>query len=145
MRRSGGFSLVEILVALAIFGVVSAAAYTVMISSLQRDSDNRVRAQALASTDAWLDRFRAKSLDFTYFTSKPTYDYGYDYSADSVISNAGDPNKDEVNREWQPFRFEVQTVTYLTSPVIWQVNVRTYYKQAGGKEGNVDISTLVRQ
>ena len=147
MKRSKtkGFSLIEVLAALAIFGIVSAAAYTVMISSMQHNSDNRVRTQALASTDTWLDRFRAKSLAFSYFTSKQSYGYGYDYSADSIISNAADPNKGQINGEWQPFKFEVQTVSFLTNPAIWQVNIRAYYKEAGGEEGHVDISTLVQQ
>ena len=76
MRTRRGFSLIEVLIALVVVTVVSFAAVTTMVSSMRHNADNRVRSQAVAATEAWMDRFRSRSLPFNYFSTPRTYDYG---------------------------------------------------------------------
>jgi len=144
VRTRKGFSLIEVLIALVVVTIVSFAAVTTMVSSMRHNADNRVRSQAVAATEAWMDRFRSRSLPFNYFATSRTYDYGYDYTSDSVFTAAGDPNFAEIAQEWGRFKFVVKTEAYSTNPIIWRVLVTGYYKKRGG-EGRVELVSLVRQ
>lgn len=144
MNTRRGFSLIEVLIALIVVAVVSFAAVTTMVSSMRHNAENRVRTQAVAATEAWVDRFRSRSLPFNYFSNQRTYDYGYDYTSDPVFTASGDPNFAEIAQEWSRFKFVVKTEPYSTNPVIWRVLVTGYYKERGG-EGRVELVTLVRQ
>lgn len=144
MRRRG-LTIVEVLVALAVLGVVAGAFAASLISSMRMNTDDRVRARAVAAAESWLDRFRAKTLDFATFTAGKSYDYGYNYAGDSVFVAAGDPNPTVLNREWGNFRFYVQTAAFSTSPQVWTVTTTTYYRITGGGERSFVLSTLVSQ
>ena len=145
MRRRKGLTLVEILVALVVLSIIGAVVATALISNMRLNAEGRVREQALAATQTWLDRFRAKTLDFSAFQSGQTYDYGYDYASDPTFIAAGDPNPTILNSEWGPFKFEVKTETYITSPLIWRVRITTYYRKPGGGEGRYQVETLIAQ
>jgi prepilin-type N-terminal cleavage/methylation domain-containing protein len=146
MKAKQGFTLIETLIALAVIGAISAVTITAMTSSLRQNSTNRAKVQAVAAAEAWLDRFRSKSLDYTLFTTAKTYAYGYDYSADSTFVAAADTNAAALNSEWKPFSFIVQATAYTTNPVValWQIKVTTTYRAAGG-ESNFVVNTLVKQ
>lgn len=145
MRRSRGLTLVEVLIALLVLGLVVGAFTTTVVSSLRINSDDRIRARAIAAAETWLDRFRAKSLDFNAFTTAQSYPYGYDYANDPTFVAAGDPNPEVLNQEWGPFRFTVQTRSFSTSPQVWTVTVTTFYRKTGGGEASFVLSTLVYQ
>lgn len=143
--RSRGLTLIEILVALAVLGLITGAFTFSVVSSLRSNSDDRVRQKALAAAESWLDRFRAKSLDFNAFATAVTYDYGYNYAADSTFVAAGDPDPSVLNQEWGSFKFTVKTRPFSTSPIVWTVTVTTYYRKTGGGEASFVLSTLVNQ
>ncbi|GAB5602136.1 hypothetical protein FJNA_06610 [Thermus sp. FJN-A] len=145
MRRSHGLTLIETLIALAVLGLVAGAFTTSVVSSLRMNSDDRIRARAIAAAETWLDRFRAKSLDFTAFITAQSYPYGYDYAGDPVFVAAGDPNPAVLNQEWGPFRFTVRTRSFSSSPQVWTVTVTTFYRKTGGGEASFVLSTLVYQ
>jgi len=144
-RESIGLTLVEVLIALVVIAILVAASVPIIISSMQSSADNRIRAQAVAATEVWLDRFRAKSLDFSTFSSGIDYPYGYDFGTDAVFVAAADPNPAALNAEWQPFSFRVRTATFTTDPLIWRVDVTTTYRRVSGGEASFDVSTLIDQ
>ncbi|HGY10636.1 MAG TPA: prepilin-type N-terminal cleavage/methylation domain-containing protein [Oceanithermus profundus] len=144
MRHPSGFSLIEVLIALFVVTVVSFAAVTTMVSSIRHNADNRVRSQAVAASEAWMDRFRSRSLPFNYFTTARTFDYGYGYTGDPVFTASGDPNLSEIASEWGRFKFVVDTQLYSSAPIVWRVRVTGYFKKRGG-EGHVELVSLVRQ
>ena len=145
MTRRDGLTLVEVMVALVMISIICMISGAFFIDSIQTDADSRNRIQAIAASEGWLDRFRAKSLDFTYFATKQSYPYNYDYASDAQITNASDINKQQVNTEWQAYEFDVQANLYRSDPVIWRIDLTTTYRRAGSEEGNVKVSTLVRQ
>lgn len=140
-----GLTIIELLIALLILGVVTAATTPILITTMRVNADNRVRAQAVAATEIWLDRFRAKSLDFATFSSGVTYDYGYDYGADPTFVAAGDPDPAALNAEWQDYSFTVETETFTTNPLLWRVVVETRYNRTGSKESSLNVTTIVEQ
>ena len=140
-----GLTIVEVLIALVIVGVVTAATVPILISTIRNSSDNRVRAQAVAATEAWLDRFRSKSLDFAHFQGEMTYPYGYDFGADPVFVAAADPDPAALNAEWEDYSFSVTTEVFASSPLLWRVIVETRYESAFGQEGTLDVSTIIEQ
>lgn len=144
MERKG-LTLIETLVALAVLGLITGAFTLSVVSSMRSNSDDRVRQRALAAAESWLDRFRAKSLDFNAFTTPRTFDYGYNYAADSTFVAAGDPDPSVLNQEWGSFKFTVVTRAFSTDPLVWTVTVTTYYRRTGGGEGNFVLSTLINQ
>ena len=145
MNRRRGLTLIEILVALAVLSLIGGVVATALIANMRLNTEGRVREQALAATQTWLDRFRAKTLDFTAFESGASYDYGYDYASDPTFVAAGDPNPAILNSEWGPFRFEVKTERYMDAPLIWRVRVTTYFRRPGGSEGRYQVETLIAQ
>ncbi len=144
MNARRGFSLVEVLIALVVVTVVSFAAVTTMVSSMRHNADNRVRTQAVAAGEAWMDRFRSHSLPFNFFSTQRSYDYGYDYTNDPVFTASGDPNFAELAQAWSRFKFEVKAEPYSTSPIVWRVLIKGFYKKRGG-EGHVELVSLIRQ
>lgn len=143
--RLHGLSLVEVLVSLVILGLVTAVTVPLLINTMQSNADNRERAQAVAASEVWLDRFRSKSLDFSTFAGGLDYPFEYDFGADPIFVAAGDPDPAALNSEWGPFSFTVSTETFATSPLIWRVDVETRYLRATGQEGVLNVSTLVEQ
>lgn len=144
-RGRGGLTIIEVLIALAIFAIVTAATVPVLITTMRSNSDNRVRAQAVAAADVWLDRFRAKSLNFSHFSGLVSYPFEYDYGADPIFVAAADPDPEALNREWQSYKFDVNTSTFSTDPLVWRVELRTYYRTSNGSEANFDVATLIEQ
>lgn len=142
---TGGVTLIEVLIALTIIAIVTGATVPMMITSMRSSADNRVRAQAVAATEVWLDRFRAKSLDFGTFSATVSYPYGYDYGADPTFVAAGDPDPAALNAEWQPYSFTVETQTFTTSPLLWRVIVETRYQGTAGQEGALNVTTIIEQ
>lgn len=145
MRRAYGVTLVEVLLAFAILGLVVGAFTSTVVSSLRMNSDDRIRTKAIAAAEVWLDRFRAKSLDFTAFIDAREYGYGYDYAGDSTFVAAGDPDPSVLNQEWGPFRFRVEARSFSSSPQVWTVTVTTWYRKTGGGESSFVLSTLISQ
>ena len=145
LRQRRGLTIIEVLIALAIFGIITAATVPVLITTMRSNSDNRVRAQAVAAADVWLDRFRAKSLDFSHFSGGTTYPYGYDYGADPTFVAAADPDPGALNAEWQRYKFDVGTSAFSTDPLVWRVELRTYYHTSNGSEAGFDVATLIEQ
>ncbi len=145
MRRAQGLTLVEILIALLILSFIGGVIATALISNIRLNADGRTREQAIAAASTWIDRFKAKTLDFGHFTGGVTYDYGYAYSTDSTFVAAGDPDPAALDREWGPFKFVVTTEKVVENPAIWRVRVVTYYRRAGGGEGSFAVETLIKQ
>ncbi len=145
MKNARGLTLVEILIALLILSFIGGVIATALISNIRLNADGRIREQAIAAANTWIDRFKAKTLDFSKFSSGKTYDYGYDYANDSTFVAAGDPNPTALNDEWSKFKFYVKTSQFVSKPVIWRVRVVTYYRRAGGGEGHFAVETLIRQ
>lgn len=145
MRSTKGLTLIEVLIAIVIVSLVAGITASFFISSMRNNADNRIREQALVATQSWLDRFRAKSLNFGYFQDAKTYDYGYNYASDSNLVDPSDPNKAQLNTQWQPFKFTVETTPIYTDPLIWRVDVKTYYHSQNGREASLEFDTLVSQ
>ena len=147
-KRTGGFTITEVLIALGILTVVSLASLGPMVTSIRANGDNRTRAQAVIAANIWLDRFRGKTLDFTTFQTAKAYGYEYDYSSDPQYSATGDPNLAKTNTELQAFKYNITTTpfTSTSSTPVWKVTVVTTYKsRSQGGESNFTLSTLTQQ
>ncbi len=142
MKHNNAFSLLEMLLALVIIAMISFAVSTTVLSGSRSNADNRIRTQALAAADAWMDRFRSYSLPFNYYVGGKSYGYGYDYAQDPTITASGDINAAEVNGEWSNFRFFIQTFQLSTNPVLWRIEVTTYYRKKAGGEANIKLVTI---
>jgi len=142
MRKSRGFSLMEVIMALFIIAIISFAVSTTMLSGSRSNANNRERTRAVAAAEAWIERFRSYSLPFNAFTGGLDYDYGYDYTSDSIITASGDPNIAEITKEWGDFRFHVQTTQFSSDPVLWRIEVTAYYKKKGGGEEDIRLVTI---
>jgi len=142
MKNSRAFSLMEVILALLIIAIISFAVSTTMLSGSRSNANNRERMRAVAAAEAWLDRFRSYSLPFNAFVSGRSYNYGYDYTADPVITASGDPNIAEITKEWGSYKFYVQTYQYSSNPVLWRISVTVYYKKKGGGEENIQLVTI---
>jgi prepilin-type N-terminal cleavage/methylation domain-containing protein len=152
MKNTHGFTIAEVLIALAVLTVVSLASLGPMITSMRANGDNRTRAQAINAANIWLDRFRGKTLNFANFSSAQNYGYNYDYASDSNFTAANDTSANALtlNTELKNFKFTVSTsstaVTSISSTPIWRVTVVTTYKSVSqGGESNFTLSTLTQQ
>jgi prepilin-type N-terminal cleavage/methylation domain-containing protein len=148
MKRSNGFTITEVLIALGILTVVSLASLGPMVSSIRANGDNRTRAKAVIAANIWLDRFRGKTLDFNSFTTAKNYAYNYDYSSDTQYSDTNDTNRAQTNAELQAFKYTITTSAFTSSSItpVWKVTVVTTYKSSGqGGESNFTLSTLTQQ
>lgn len=145
MRRHAGFTIIEVLVALVVVAISVAAVTPVMIGSMRANADSRAREQAITATNGWLDRFRAKTLDFDSFTSALTFDFGYDYAEDPTFVAAGDPNPNVLNEEWSQNRYIVAASSYSSDPKVWLVRITTTYTETGGDEAEYVTETLIAQ
>jgi prepilin-type N-terminal cleavage/methylation domain-containing protein len=145
MKR--GLTIIEVLVALTILALLGAVTTPLLVSSMQLNGEGRIRAQAITATESWLDRFRAKTLNFGEFdrSNGRTFAYGFDYANDSRFVAAGDPNPQALNQEWQPYKFQVITDEYNNDPLTWRVTVVTTYKNKRGGEVSFDVQTLITQ
>jgi prepilin-type N-terminal cleavage/methylation domain-containing protein len=147
-KRTNGFTVTEVMIALGILSVVSLASLGPMVTSIRANGDNRIRAKAVIAGNIWLDRFRGKTLNFANFTTAKNYPIGYDYSSDSAYSATGDLNLAATNAELQPFKYTITTAPFTSSSItpIWKVTVVTTYKSSTqGGESNFTLSTLTQQ
>jgi prepilin-type N-terminal cleavage/methylation domain-containing protein len=62
MRREQGFTIVEVMVSLGIFGIVSAMMATSMVQMLRTNYDNEVRSGAYSAAQLVLDDFRSQNI-----------------------------------------------------------------------------------
>jgi prepilin-type N-terminal cleavage/methylation domain-containing protein len=148
MKRSNGFTITEVLIALGILTVVSLASLGPMVTSIRANGDNRTRAKAVIAANIWLDRFRGKTLDFNSFTTAKNYTYNYDYSSDTQYSDASDANRAQTNAELQSFKYTITTTAFTSSSItpVWKVTVVTTYKSSSqGGESDFTLSTLTQQ
>jgi prepilin-type N-terminal cleavage/methylation domain-containing protein len=145
VRRHAGLTIIEVLVALVVVAISVAAVTPVMVGSMRANADSRAREQAITATNGWLDRFRAKTLDFSAFTSALTFDFGHDYASDDIFVAAGDPNAEVLNDEWSQNRYIVTTSSYSSDPQVWLVRVMTVYSGTGGGEAQYVTETLIAQ
>lgn len=140
-----GLSIIEVMFALTLVAITMAATSPILLGSMQSNGDSRIRAQAVSAAEGWHDRFRAKTLDFTEFTTEQEYSYDYNYADDTLFYAAGDPDVEALNREWQPYKFEVVASQFSNDPLIWKVKVNTFYHRKVGDDSNFEISSLIAQ
>jgi len=145
MKSQRAFTLIEVLIAILLISVVSGVVATSLVSNIRLNAEGRVREQAITAAHSWIERFKAKTLDFSAFQSGNTYDYHYRYSSDSTFVAAGDPDPTALDEEWGNFKFHVQTWQLNTNPLIWRVKITTYYRKPGGGEGHFSVETAIRQ
>jgi prepilin-type N-terminal cleavage/methylation domain-containing protein len=144
MKRTHGFTITEVLIALGILTVVSLASLGPMVTSIRANGDNRTRAKAVIAANIWLDRFRGKTLNFTDYTTAKTYAVGYSYSSDTKF----DSSETNLDANLNPFKFVISTASFTSTSAnpIWKVTVVTTYKSSNqGGESNFTLSTLTQQ
>lgn len=61
-RRAGGFSILEVLAALGIFGLISSTVYSSLISHLNINMNNEIRSQAILAAQQQLDGLRGTQI-----------------------------------------------------------------------------------
>lgn len=144
--RTHGLGIIEVLIALSLLGILMAFAVPSLIGSITGDAASRVRGQALAATEVWLDRYRSGQepvLIGAPCTSgvrafSCTYAAGRNYGADSVPSHVSDAAK--LNAQMAPFSFVISGALIQSgaSGQLWSVRVQTT-----ARDKTVEASTYV--
>lgn len=144
-RHTRGLTLVEVVCALALLGIVSAAVVRTFGSSLTGDAASRERVRVVAAGNGWLERFRARTFDFEAFERGVEFERGYSYATDERFVVAGAPYPEVLDAEWGGFGYRVETERYLARPLVWRVTVEVRYRQPAGEEATYVLQTLIRQ
>ncbi|GEM47000.1 type IV pilus modification PilV family protein [Deinococcus cellulosilyticus] len=150
MRKSQmGLTIVEVLLSIVIFGIIVAIFAPLFLGSTGTNKQSRVRTQALAAAEIWMDRYRQQlePLDATgsVCTESGTtvtcnYPYNNNFASDGVASHATDAST--LSTQLGPYRHMIK-LTQLqtgTSSELWQIETTVYWKQAG-KEYNVALTS----
>lgn len=150
-RATRGFSIVEVLIALAVTGIVIGVAVPSVISSLQNNETAKRRSQAYAIAETWMERYRSgKETIFPAFAMggpcagaatnySCTYDINHNYASDTNIpSHTNDAAS--LNAQMQNFKtvIQVQLVSTGGNSQLWQIQALTTYNFAGAHTVEVD-------
>ncbi|GGR07617.1 type IV pilus modification PilV family protein [Deinococcus ruber] len=139
-----GLTLVETIVALAVFSVVATLPLALFIPASQTDSNARMRTLALRADETWLDRYRSNQ-------EQPISGGACTLNSNSTILTCNYPLNysyatPELTSIMNPSIFShVITVTggaAGTNVHEWQVIAKTSWKQ-GGKTYNTQLTTRV--
>jgi type II secretory pathway pseudopilin PulG len=147
-RRESGLTLVETLVAIVMFAVLSLIPLALFIPASQSDNNARQRTLALRAAETWLDRYRANQEPkvaagsvCTVSGSTVTCAYPYKYTYPTSDFSTHDAQLAII---MSPFR-HVVTSTILaggTNVSEWQITAQTFWKQ-GTSEKSVSLTTRV--
>ncbi len=156
MRRACGLTIVEVLIAMVLLMVIMAAIMPLFPSAIVSNKNSRMRSQATAVAETWLDRYRNKQEPLAAAgslcsettdpdSSQPvvtcSYPADHDYGADSATipsHNAG------MNGQMAPFS-TVITATKLragASSAQWLVQVKVSWQQVK-EAGGVNLATKI--
>lgn len=151
MKRVRGFSIVEVLIALAVMGIVVGIAVPSVVSTLQNNETAKRRSQAYAVAETWVERYRSgqETIFSAFSMGGPcagsstsytcTYDLNHNYAADSNIpSHVRDATS--LNAQMQNYKtvIQVSLVSTATSARLWQIQATTSYNFAGNHSAEVD-------
>ncbi|WP_045233909.1 prepilin-type N-terminal cleavage/methylation domain-containing protein [Deinococcus pimensis] len=142
MKRAPGLTLVEVLVAIAVVGVIVAVVSPLLITSMSGNASSRERTRAIGAAETWLDRYRALREPFpTTGSATYTYGYGFDFATDGVSAHSTDAAA--LNTQMQKYRsvIDVTRVSTGTSAVLWEIRANVWFRQGG--EQHVELSTRV--
>ncbi|GAA5501138.1 hypothetical protein Dxin01_00869 [Deinococcus xinjiangensis] len=134
---STGLTIIEVLVALAVFAVLMVAVTTTLLSSLRTNRQTELRTKVTRAAETWADRYRGgleprlttKSCVVSSNTLTCTYPANYAYPTSEWSKWDSD-----FRSIMQPFS-HVVTLTVLTpsgnSVQLNELNIKTTYLDAG--------------
>ncbi|GGN36734.1 type II secretion system protein [Deinococcus daejeonensis] len=139
MNRDPGLTIVEILVAIVIVGVITVAVMPLLTTSMTSNSSSRTRTQAVSAAETWMERYRdgreplktvGNCVEDASDVVTCTYPLNFDYVADSAVtSHAADGAS--MNTQFQPFK-SVLVATPVSSGVninLWELKVTVSWKE----------------
>lgn len=144
--RTAGLTLTEVMVSVALVGVLATIPALLYLPSVQSDANARQRSLATRAAETWLDRYRAAQEPqvatgsvCAVSGSVITCTYPYNYSYPSSDWNTHTP---QLASQMAPFR-HVVTITWLASGgnmVLRNVQAQTYWRE-GRNERSVALTT----
>ncbi|GGS00575.1 type II secretion system protein [Deinococcus sedimenti] len=133
MNRDSGLTIVEILVAIVIVGVITVAVMPLLTTSMTSNSSSRTRTQAVSAAETWMERYRdgrepvqavGSCTEGSTDVITCTYPKDFNYANDTAItSHAADGAS--MNTQFQPFK-TVLVATPVSSGVnitLWELKV----------------------
>lgn len=144
MTRAGtqGMTIIEVLVAIAIIGIITIVVSTTLASSIQSNGQSRQRSSSVAAAQSWLDRYRTLKEPLAATASgcsgsatiTCTYPRGHNYGADAdVPSHVADGAA--MNAQLAGFDTTVvlTRIGSSTSSTLWQVQTTVRPNSGGGQ------------
>lgn len=154
MRRQGGMTIIEVLVATVVVLVVVASVLPLLTTTMLTNSKSRTRSQALAAAETWLDRYRSgrEPLDAAagVCTRAGTgavtciYDARRDYGRDTAIaSHVADAAT--LNTQFAPFKSTIVATPIVNglNATVWALSVTVAWPQK--EEQRVNVYTRFTQ
>ncbi|GGL01381.1 type IV pilus modification PilV family protein [Deinococcus radiotolerans] len=133
MNRDAGLTIVEILVAIVIVGVITAAVMPLLTSSMRSNSSARTRTQAVSAAETWMERYRdgrepLKSVGSCTENISGvvtcTYPLNFNYANDTAVpTHTADGAS--MNSQFQPFK-SVLVATPISEGInvtLWELKV----------------------
>lgn len=141
-RRAEGMTIIEVLIALAMIGIVTSVVSMTLTSSIQSNGQSRQRSSSVAAAETWLDRYRSLKEPLAATgsgcagttTITCTYPKGHNFSADSdVASHVADGAG--MNAQLGNFNTTIilTQVGSSTSSILWQVQATVAPNTSGGQ------------
>ena len=102
-NRKGGFSIAEVVIALAVIVLVSMIALTIVTSSFAAKTTLITRSQGISFADNVWECFKAAKTpeEFNYFVKATTEDYSFDIQNKTPYSYSGDNFKATITVKYE--------------------------------------------
>jgi prepilin-type N-terminal cleavage/methylation domain-containing protein len=117
LRANGGFSLPEVLVAVAVFGIMAAGTSSVLVLNVQKNRFSKERTAATTVAQSRIEQFRTASTAPTASNDTVTID-NLTYNRSWTVSSSGLPSGVSlvtVAVTWrEPSGGSVQLASYVT-------------------------------
>lgn len=121
--RQGGFTLIEVLVALVLFAIISSGFTAFAVQSLRRTTDTRGATGAVLVAQRELENLRGLAYDDIAGGSSTTSMQGQNYSINTVVSDdtpASGMKQVSVTVAWNspigPRTYELETILTAITP-----------------------------
>jgi len=138
-RSAKGFSILEVLVAIGLLGIVLASSAKVIILSMQANKATRTHASVIADVQDIIDNYRGQSYA-TLLSS-----FGSDFSAIANGATAASTVTSSRSRATYNVTLTAQKSTSTSNPETVQVRIQALQRRGAFDTADTDYTTLISQ